>query len=368
MKIALVVPGGVDRSGERRVIPALLALMRRLARMNELHVYALSQEPRPGSWMLEGARVHNVGAGWTRARAVRTIVREHRVAPFQVLQSVWSGGPGTVAVTAARLLRRPCLVHVAGLELVARPDVAGGGRLRWRGRLREALNLRAASKITAASAPVVQSLAALGHRAERVPLGVDLETWPSRAPRRRAGSDPLRLIHVASLNPVKDQSTLLHALAGLARVGVDFRIDIVGEDTLGGRMQTLSDELGIGARVRFHGFLTRGQLRPLVESADVHVVSSRHETGPLVVLEAAVAGVPTVGTRVGHLAEWAPTAALAVDVGDAEGLAAAIRALAFDEERRLRIAEQAWQRARAEDADCTAARFQALYAQVSSGR
>ena len=368
MKIALVVPGGVDRSGETRVIPALLALMRRLARGHELHVYALSQEPRPGTWTLEGASVHNLGAGWTRTRAVQAILREHRVAPFHVLQSVWSGAPGTVAVTAARLLRRPCLVHVAGLELVARPDVAGGGRVRWRGRLREALNLGAASAITAASAPIVQSLAALGHHAERVPLGVDLETWPSSPPRRRSASGPLRLVHVASLNPVKDQATLLHALGRLERDGVDFRIDVVGEDTLGGRVQALARELGLGDRVRFHGFLTRRRLRPLVEAADVHVVSSRHETGPLVVLEAAVAGVPTVGTRVGHLAEWAPTAALAVDVGDADALAVAIRSLAFDEEQRLAVAHQAWQRATAEDADCTAARFQALYAQVSSGR
>jgi glycosyltransferase involved in cell wall biosynthesis len=368
MKIALVVPGGVDRSGDTRVIPALLALMRRLANSHELHVYALSQEPRPGTWMLEGARVHNVGAGWTRARAVGAIVREHRVAPFHVLQSVWSGAPGTVAVTAARLLRRPCLVHVAGLELVSRPDVPAGGRRQWRGRLREAVNLGAASAITAASAPIVQSLAALGHRAERVPLGVDLESWPSRSPRRRAGNGPVRLIHVASLNPVKDQATLLHALVKLAVDGVDFRMDVVGEDTLGGRVQALARQLGLASRVRFHGFLTRRQLRPLVEGADVHVVSSRHETGPLVALEAAVAGVPTVGTRVGHLAEWASTAALAVDVGDADALAAAIRALASDEERRLQIAEQAWQRATAEDADCTAARFQALYTQVSSGR
>jgi glycosyltransferase involved in cell wall biosynthesis len=154
----------------------------------------------------------------------------------------------------------------------------------------------------------------------------------------------------------------------LAHTGVDFEMDIIGEDTLGGRLQAFARELGISPRVRFHGFLTRRQLRPLVEAAHVHVVSSRHEAGPLVALEAAVAGVPTVGTCVGHLAEWSPTAAIAVDVGDAEALAAAIRGLAVDEELRLRIAEQALQRATAEDADYTAARFLELYSRVSSAR
>ena len=367
MKLALVVPGGVDRSGEKRVIPALLALVRRLSAVHEVHVFALSQEPGPDTWMLEGARVHNVGADWTRTRAVRAILREHRAAPFQVVQSIWSGAAGTVAVTAARLARRPCLVHVAGVELVALPELECGGRRHWRGRVREALNLRGAAAVTAASAPIVESLAALGYRAERVPLGVDRETWPSRPAQRRAGRGPVQLIHVASLNPVKDQTTLLRALATLAHDGVDFRMDIIGEDTLGGRLQALSRELGLSPRVRFHDFLTRRQLRPLVEAADIHVVSSRHEAGPLVVLEAAVAGVPTVGTRVGHLAEWSPTAAVAVDVGDAGALAAAIRSLAVDEDLRLRIAQQAWRRAMAEDADYTAARFQELYAQASSG-
>jgi hypothetical protein len=39
------------------------------------------------------------------------------------------------------------------------------------------------------------------------------------------------------------------------------------------------------------------------------VVSSRHEAGPVAVLAAAVAGVPTIGTCVGHIAERAPSAA-----------------------------------------------------------
>ena len=61
MKIAMLVPGGVDRSGELRVIPAFVALIERLARDHELHVFALHQEARPARWMLRGAHVHNAG-------------------------------------------------------------------------------------------------------------------------------------------------------------------------------------------------------------------------------------------------------------------------------------------------------------------
>jgi glycosyltransferase involved in cell wall biosynthesis len=364
MKIALVVPGGVDRSGEYRVIPALLALIRRLASAHDVHVFALSQEPTPGTWTLEGAHVHNIGARPTRPRAVRAILREHRVAPFQVIQSMWAGTSGSVAITAARLLRLPSLVHVTGVELVALRDIGCGGRLTWRGRLREAMVLRGASLVTVPSAPMVQAVAALGRTAVRVPLGVDLDTWPSRPPRRRGATAPARLIHVASLNLVKDQETLLRAMAVLASHGIDFRLDVVGEDTLGGKLQRLSQELGLEGRVHFFGFRTQRELYPLVAAADLLVVSSRHEAGPFAVLEAAAVGVPTVGTRVGHIAEWASSAAVAVDIGDSHELAAAIRLILNDEELRLRIARQAWQRALAEDADYTASRFQALYAEL----
>ena len=43
MRIALVVPGGVDRSAEFRIIPALIALIERLAAAHE--VLSLPIEP-----------------------------------------------------------------------------------------------------------------------------------------------------------------------------------------------------------------------------------------------------------------------------------------------------------------------------------
>ena len=365
MHIALVVPGGVDRSGEYRVIPALLALLTRLSRSHDVEVFALAQEAEPGDWRLAGAQIHNVGRQRTRLRALRAVLARHRARPFDVVQAIWSGSCGLVAVGAAALLRIPSLVHVAGGELVALPDIGYGGMLSARGRIRERLTLRAASVVTAASAPLISALEALGVSAQRVPLGVDLNAWPPRAPQRRDVRHAAKLIHVASLNRVKDQATLLRALAALMGAGVDFHLDIVGEDTLAGEIQGLNRELALGARVSFHGFLPQRELRPLIEAADLMVVSSRHEAGPLVALEAAAVGVPTVGTAVGHIAEWAPQAAVAVPVGDPVALARAIATVLADEELRLRIAHEAWQRATLEDADHTARTFQAIYTKLT---
>jgi glycosyltransferase involved in cell wall biosynthesis len=96
------------------------------------------------------------------------------------------------------------------------------------------------------------------------------------------------------------------------------------------------------------------------------IMASRHETGPVAMLEAAVVGVPTVGTAVGHIAEWAPDAATSVVIGDATALARAIGMLLAQEEERLHIAREAGRRATREDADYTARRFQALYRRLAA--
>lgn len=361
MRVALVVPGGVDRSGEYRVIPALIALLTRLSCEHEVHVFALAQEPQAGEWQLAGAHIHNIGRPRTYTRTVAALVSRHRTVHFDLIHAIWSGTCGLVAVAAGALLRIPTLIHLAGGELAAIPDIGYGGLQRWRGAVQERLTLRVASCVSAASAPVVAAASALGVRALRVPLGVDLSAWPVRAPVRRRTGAAARLVHVASLNRVKDQETLLRAAAALAQDGVDFHLDIVGEDTLGGKIQGLAGKLQLSDRATFHGFLPQRRLRPLIESADLMLVSSRHEAGPLVVLEAAAAGVPTVGTCVGHIAEWAPAAALAVPVADPRALARAVAHVLADEELRLRLAREALKRATLEDADHTARAFQEIY-------
>ena len=133
---------------------------------------------------------------------------------------------------------------------------------------------------------------------------------------------------------------------------------------LGGEVPREASALGLSWHVTFHGFLPGDALSPFYRRADLLVHSSRHEAGPLVVLEAAACGVPTVGTAVGHIRELAPVAALAVPVGDDAALAAGILALLADEPRRRAMGEAARSWARANDADATAAAFERIYADV----
>lgn len=367
MRIALVVPGGVSRDGEYRVIPAILWLIERLARRHDVHVVALRQEPRPATWDLLGATVHNVGRRPRRLLAVRTLLKLHAVRPFDLFHAIWARGPGEVALACARVTCRPALVHVAGGELVWLPDVRFGTRRPWQ-RALSRLVLADADHVSVASGLMETLAQAAAGTVTRVTLGVDTARWTPVPPRPRARDRPARLVQVASLTPVKDQPTLLRAMAQLIRSGTSIHLDLVGEDALEGAIQRTAAELGLARYVTFHGFLPQRQVMRVVQAADLLVVSSRHEAGPVVFLEAAAVGVPTVGTAVGHLADLAPEAALAVRVGDAEALAGAIETLLDDDAQRMAIARHAQQFALREDADWTCVRFEALYAQVCGRR
>jgi glycosyltransferase involved in cell wall biosynthesis len=365
MKVALLVPGGVDRSGTQRVVPVLLWLVERLAAMgHELHVFAHAQEPEPGEWPLLGALVHNAGRAPRRLRMLAQITAEHRRAPFDVLHAFWVSPAGAVAAVAGRALGVPVLLHLPGGDLTDLREIGYGARSRWRGRAWARLALAGATRITAPSDYIVQQARALGIRAQRLPHGVALDRWPPRPPRPRRPGEPARLLHVGSLNPVKDQETLLRAALRLREMEIPLRLDVIGHDTLGGAVQRRARELGLTGVTHFHGFLPHPELRPFMDRADLLLVTSRHEAGPLVLLEAAVAGVPTVGTAVGHLIEWAPDAAIAVPVGDPSALASETAALLRNEERRLTIAARAHALALREDADFTAHATAALYAEI----
>jgi glycosyltransferase involved in cell wall biosynthesis len=372
MKIAVVTPGGVDRSGVHRVIPCLLWFIERLAKSgDEVHVFALRQESVQGEWALLGATVHNAGGNSPLVRAMRMLAdlrREHHLARFDVIHALWAVPQGGLSAIAGRLLGIPVVLHLPGGDIARLPDIGYGARCTAAGRLALRLAVGGAEKVLTLSDAMVEQAVALDIAADRFPFGVALDRWPILAPRRREPGKPLRLLQVADLSPVKDQETLLAAAQHLRTTGLEFILHIVGADTLGGAIQARALALGPERCVQFHGFLPQAVLREWMCATDILVVSSRHEAGPIVALEAAACGVPTVGTKVGLLADWSPDAARAVAVGDGLALGAAIAELGQDEARRLRIAFAAQRRAAAENADVTTEKIRQLYQALVDAR
>ena len=108
---------------------------------------------------------------------------------------------------------------------------------------------------------------------------------------------PLGVV-VANVRPQKDYETLLHALARVK--DRPWHLMVVGgmnDRMYSRRCLQLAAALGLGDRVSFLGH--RLDVPALLKAADFAVLGSRSESGPLVLLEYAAAGLPFVSTRVG---------------------------------------------------------------------
>jgi glycosyltransferase involved in cell wall biosynthesis len=127
------------------------------------------------------------------------------------------------------------------------------------------------------------------------------------------------------------------------------------------QVHALVARLSLTDVVRFHGFLPVDALPAFYQRAHLYLQSSRHESQGVAVCEAGAAGVPTVGTAVGLVAELAPDAAQAVPIGDHVALAGAVLDLLSDHGRRMQLGEAARTWAHAHDADWTARMLEAIY-------
>ena len=369
MRIGLVVSGGVDRSGRERVTPSLLWLIERLARRHDVHVFVLNYYPEPCSYPLLGATVHDLGRVDAPA-GFRRIAQQRRLQAAVAANGEWhvlhayQGMPAIVSADVARHVRVPLVVTLDSGELTSIGDIDYGMQRRWLRRRSLATAVRAAARVTVATTFMATMFREVAGESPLlvVPLGVDAGLFPAAT---REDHGPRRLLRVASINPVKDYPTLLRAFSLIVERGLDVRLDIAGEDTMHGAAQAMTRALCLDDRVTFHGVLPTDRLAALYTRADLHIVSSRHEAAGVAILEAAAAGVATVGTAVGYVADWHPSRAVAVPVLQPAALADAIVEVLGDSVRRERLAAAAREWTLAHDADWTAEQFDGIYRDVS---
>jgi glycosyltransferase involved in cell wall biosynthesis len=368
--VVLIVPGGVDPPGSVRIIPFIHDLIERLGHENELSVIAIGHDPEPREWQLFGNRVINIPIGQHSRgdvlRAVRHAVKivGDGVRP-DVVHGLWAGVTGLAAGVVGHRFRAGSVVTLCGGELAAVPEIGYGGGLTRGGRLLAHAALRLPTVTTAATEWMRAHATAAGVRIdELVPLGAD----SSRFTPQPVPADGARLLQVASLNGVKDQRLALHAFKIVLDARPDATFTFAGVDTMAGTHQALAVELGIAHAVRFRGFVQPDELADLYRASTIHLNTSWHDAGPLAVLEAAMCGIPTVGTRVGHVADFAAQrdpAAIAVEQ-NAPAVAAGVLRLLDDATLRTAVAHRAAVWAQAHDADHTAAAFAAIYRRLAA--
>lgn len=368
MNIGILLPG-FSASEDDWAIPVQLNLVREMARHEDVRVLALRYPHHREAYAVHGARVFPLGVGQARGLgrlklwrdALLSLRRLHRERSFDVLHAMWADETGLVASWAGRLLGVPVVVSVAGGELVGLDDIAYGLQRGPFSRWIVGQALGGAQQVIVACDYARRLIAQAGYavpdaRLRTVPLGVDVRVFqPADMPKRIR-----HLVHVASLVGVKDQITLLRALALLDGV----TLDIVGDGPERLNLQGLAGQLEIANRVTFAGSVAHPDLPPYYQRASLNILTSRHEGLGMVILEAAACGTPTVSTAVGLLPDW-PQMGVAVPVGDYHALANRIHALLNEPSRLAALSQSAYTTAVQEfSIQRTVERFLEIYRQI----
>jgi len=102
---------------------------------------------------------------------------------------------------------------------------------------------------------------------------------------------------VGRFETAKDYPNMLRAFARVRERRAEAHLLLVGRGSLQEETEALVGELGLADSVRFLG--VRSDIPEVMSAADGYVLSSAWEGMPMVLLEAAAAGLPTVATRVG---------------------------------------------------------------------
>ena len=212
---------------------------------------------------------------------------------------------------------------------------------------------RPARRLIAISDAVRSFLERAGHDPAKlvtIRYGLDeLPSTPSSPTPAEAGipADAPLALAVGRLIPQKDHATLLRAFATVQGALPQARLAILGSGLLEHETRRLAAELGLEDAVALPG---RTDIRDWLERADVFVHTSRWEGFGIVLLEAMLAGLPVVATRVSAVPEVvaADETGLLVEPGDQAGLADALAALLADGGRARALGEAGRRRARDE--------------------
>ena len=161
-------------------------------------------------------------------------------------------------------------------------------------------------------------------------------------------ADALLIGIVARLDRNKDHATLLRAFTLLAAQHPRAYLVCVGEGPQGAELSALARGLGLNGRVQFPGTLTPPF--NVHQLFDFSVLCSVSEGFPNSLLEAMAAARPVVTTGVGGVRDAVRDGetGVVIPAGDAEALAAALRALIASPDRSRALGAAAQAHARAE--------------------
>ena len=359
----LAVLGGTDAGGQNAHVAELAAGLAR--RGHEVTVLTRRDDPSlpPTVRMANGVTIDHVTAGPPEPLSKDLLfpfmdefaagLRDRWAAsrPDVVHSHFWMSG--YASVRAARPLGVPVLHTFHALGVVKKREQGAGDTSPPERAEVEASLLHDTDRILATCPDEVFELLRLGGNRQNitvVPCGVDTRVFTPDGPAAARGAAP-RILYVGRMVERKGIGNLITALPGVP--GAELVIaggpapERLGDDPDIRRLRGLADKHGVRRRVRFLGRVEHAMLPELYRSADVVMCVSWYEPFGIVPVEAMACGVPVVVAAVGGLTDTVIDNVTGVHVPPRRpgSIAAALRGLLDDPERRRQLAQAGRDRA-----------------------
>lgn len=264
--------------------------------------------------------------------------------------------------------RLPRLVSVYDCWFLRNRDDANADVVRSGGVLARAL--RSGAVAHASSAATADAIRELFPQAEvcTIALGaIELPSPPAFCPIPELHDVPF-IVSISTLERRKNIPALVAAFGAIAPAHVDLRLVIAGargDDAaaVDAAIDALSTEAE--GRVLMTGYVDDSVRAWLLHHAVGLCYPSLDEGFGFPLLDAMQAGTPIVATRAGSIPEVTGDAAVLVDVGDADGLAAAIDLVVSDSATRARLIDAGTGRLKRFTWDRTVSEMTAVYVELA---
>ena len=237
------------------------------------------------------------GHGSSRTRFLLSALRTLRKVRPQAVLVYSIGVPHLIFGIAGRI----CGIPIHGLA--GNPSPAKGESERWKWAAIIALSQLIGTPIHSFSNTIQASLMGLGYRMPKgsgmILNGCDTNQFSIESSVHSDwGARPVIVGMVARLDKIKDQATLIEAIALLApRIEPTPELWLIGDGDQRQRLEHLAVQLGVGPNVRFLG--ARDDVARLLGLIDLYAFSTSSSEGlGLALIEAMAAGKPIVASDV----------------------------------------------------------------------
>jgi len=335
----MIIPGGLGTGKNNIGVPVLEQIVQLLSHQFDITVfqfYKVNNGYVPNRFRLFGFTSGNKPAQYLRFAFA--FYRENRKNNFDVIHGFWVWPCGFLAVVLGRAFKIRSIVSVLGGDASSLPDIKYGHLRKRVSRKIILWSLEKSDEATALTNYLAKNLYQVGLRKKLkiIPWGVDQHLFTFRD---RVLQDPTQFLHIANLNLLKDQTTLLHAFK-IINQSIPSRLTIIGEGIEEKNILSLIDQLNLKDVVTIHRQLPYEQLPDFYYRSDFLLHTSRSEGQSEVVTEAISSGALVAGTEVGLIHDC-PEFCISVKVGDFESLAKKVLSLLNDDNRMKNLREKA---------------------------